>query len=243
MRGLGHWLLLPALHRITARYPIYYPHYPTYGYAAVYNPWTGSYARGAVAYGPYGGAGVGARYNPTTGTYARGAAAYGPYGGAAVGQAYNPRTGTYARGGMAYGPYGAQGAAQAYNPRTGTYGATRQGSNVYGNWGASGVQRGDQWATTSHATNYATGTTTRTAQGVAAAPPRADRAGGNSVAGRTASGDLYAGHDGNVYKNDGGSWQKYDNGGWNNVQAVRSASQRLGGTRGRRLRARASSAA
>ena len=42
---------------------------------------------------------------------------------------------------------------------------------------------------------------------------------GNSVAGRTASGDLYAGHDGNVYKNEGGSWQKYDNGGWNNVQA------------------------
>ena len=42
---------------------------------------------------------------------------------------------------------------------------------------------------------------------------------GNSVAGRTASGDLYAGHDGNVYKNDGGSWQKYDSGGWNNVQA------------------------
>ena len=38
-------------------YPIYYPHYPTYGYAASYNPWTGTYTRGAVAYGPYGGAG------------------------------------------------------------------------------------------------------------------------------------------------------------------------------------------
>ncbi len=121
---------------------------------------------------------------------------------------------------MAYGPYGAQGAAQAYNPRTGTYGATRQGSNVYGNWGASEVQRGDQWAATSHATNYATGTTTRTAatSGGGAAASRSGPA-GNSVAGRTASGDLYAGHDGNVYKNDGGSWQKYDNGGWNNVQA------------------------
>jgi hypothetical protein len=200
-------------------FPVYYPHYPTYGYAAVYNPWSGSYARGAVAYGPYGGAGVGARYNPTTGTYARGAAAYGPYGGAAVGQAYNPRTGTYARGGMAYGPYGAQGAAQAYNPRTGAYGATRQGSNVYGNWGTSGVQRGDQWATSSHATNYATGTTTRTAQ-TSQGGAAASRTGpaGNSFAGRTASGDLYAGHDGNVYKNDSGSWQKYGNGGWNNVQ-------------------------
>ena len=47
---------------------------------ASYNPWTGAYGRGAVAYGPYGGAGVGARYNPRTGTYARGAAAWGPYG-------------------------------------------------------------------------------------------------------------------------------------------------------------------
>jgi hypothetical protein len=200
-------------------YPVYYPHYPTYGYAASYNPWTGAYSRGAVAYGPYGGAGVGARYNPTTGTYARGAAAYGPYGGAAAGQAYNPRTGTYARGGMAYGPYGAQGAAQAYNPRTGAYGATRQGSNVYGNWGTSEVQRGDQWATTSHATNYATGSTTRTAQG-SEGGAAASRSGpmGTSFAGQSQSGDMYAGHDGNVYKNEGGGWQKYDNGSWNSVQ-------------------------
>ena len=208
-------------------YPIYYPHYPTYGYAAVYNPWTGSYARGAVAYGPYGGAGVGARYNPTTGRYSRGAAAWGPYGGARVGESYNPRTGTYARGGVAYGPYGAQGAAHAYNSRTGTYGATRQGSNIYGNWGTSGVQRGDQWATTSHATNYSTGVTTRTAQGSegGAAVSRSGPV-GTSFAGRSQSGDLYAGHDGNVYKNEGGSWQKHDNGGWSNVQTpTRSQAQ------------------
>ena len=101
-------------------YPIYRPFYPTYGYSAWYNPWTGSYGRGAAVYGPYGGAGVGARYNPATGTYARGAAAWGPYGGAAVGSGYNARTGTYARGGVAAGPYGARGAAEAYNPRTGS---------------------------------------------------------------------------------------------------------------------------
>ena len=76
-------------------YPIYYPHYPTYGYAAAYNPWTGAYTRGAVAYGPYGGAGAAARYNPTTGVYSRGAVAYGPYGAAGAAQAYNPRTGAY----------------------------------------------------------------------------------------------------------------------------------------------------
>src|SRR5687768_1579147 len=28
-------------------YPIYYPRYPTYGYGAAYNPWTGTYGRGA----------------------------------------------------------------------------------------------------------------------------------------------------------------------------------------------------
>ena len=91
-------------------YPMYRGYYPTYGYGASYNPWTGAYSRGAVAYGPYGGAGVGARYNPRTGTYSRGAAAYGPYGSRAAGQ--------------------------AYNPRTGAYGQTRQGSSVYGSWGS-----------------------------------------------------------------------------------------------------------
>ncbi|HKO92736.1 MAG TPA: hypothetical protein VJU61_16390, partial [Polyangiaceae bacterium] len=91
-------------------YPIYYPRYPTYGYSAWYNPYTGAYGRSAAVYGPYGGAGVTARYNPRTGTYSRGAAAYGPYGARAAGSAYNPRTGAYA--------------------------TTRQGSNVYGSWGS-----------------------------------------------------------------------------------------------------------
>jgi hypothetical protein len=117
-------------------YPYYRPYYPTYGFGASYNPWTGAYTRGAVAYGPYGGAGVAQRYNPRTGTYSRGAAAWGPYG--------------------------ARGAASAYNPRTGAYGATRQGSNVYGSWGRTGVVRGDDWATTSRYTNRITGNTTRT---------------------------------------------------------------------------------
>ena len=113
----------------------YYPYYPTYGFGASYNPWTGAYTRGAVAYGPYGGAGVAQRYNPRTGTYSRGAAAWGPYG--------------------------ARGAASAYNPRTGTVGATRQGSNPYGSWGRTGVARGDNWATTSRYTSNITGNTTR----------------------------------------------------------------------------------
>jgi hypothetical protein len=176
-----------------ARYPVYYPHYPTYGYAAAYNPWTGAYTRGAAVYGPYGGAGYASRYNPSTGVYSRGA--------------------------VAYGPYGARGAAQAYNPRTGAYGATRQGSNVYGSWGATGVQRGDQWAATARTTNNATGVTRRTTQTSQGSSARVTGPGGNtSAVARSNSGDLYAGHDGNVYKKSGDSWQKYDSGGWNNVQ-------------------------
>ena len=171
-------------------YPYYYPHFPTYGYSAWYNPWTGAYGRSAGIYGPYGGAGVGARYNPRTGTYARGAAAYGPYG--------------------------ARGVAQAYNPRTGTYAATRQGSNVYGSWGSTSVQRGDDWAKTNRYTNNRTGNTTRTIRtdeggGVVR------RGEGGAAIGAGSGGNVYAGNDGNVYRRQDGTWQKYDNGNWSNT--------------------------
>jgi len=177
-----------------ARYPVYYGHYPTYGYGASYNPWTGAYTRGVAAYGPYGGAGMASRYNP--------------------------RTGTYSRGAMAYGPYGARGAGQAYNPRTGAYGATRQGASAYGSWGTTAVQRGDQWATSTRTTNNVTGVTKRTTQtSEGSAVSRTGPAGNRSTVGVSNGGDLYAGRDGNVYKKDqGGGWQKYDSGGWNNVQ-------------------------
>jgi hypothetical protein len=191
--GTGYYY--PPYYGYGGFYPYYYPHYPTYGYGASYNPWTGAYTRGAVAYGPYGGAGVASRYNPRTGTYSRGAAAYGPYG--------------------------ARGAAEAYNPRTGTYGQTRQGSGVYGSWGQTGVTRGDQWATTSRVTNNRTGATTRVTQGSGggAAVTRNGVANNSGVA-RTGSGDVYAGRDGNVYrKQEGGGWQQYGGGGdWNSAQ-------------------------
>ena len=175
-------------------YPYYYPRYPSYGYGAWYNPWTGGYGRTAVAYGPYGGAGVTARYNPTTGTYARGGAAWGPNGYRGYGEAYNPRTGTSAQ--------------------------TRQGGGVYGSWGATSVQRGDDWARTARTTNNR-GTTTRVTQGsgggtaVTRNPAGAGNAGG---AVKTGSGDVYAGRDGNVYKKTGDGWQQYDgSGNWSGV--------------------------
>jgi hypothetical protein len=173
-------------------YPVYYPFYPTYGYGAWYNPWTGGYGRGAAWYGPYGGAGVAARYNPATGVYSRGAAAWGPGGVRAGAEAYNPRTGTYAR--------------------------TSQGAGVYGSWGTTAVQRGNQWAQTARVTNRATGTTTRVTQGSGggSAVTRRGPQGTSGVA-RTGSGDVYAGRDGSVYRRQDGSWQKFDNGSWNSV--------------------------
>jgi hypothetical protein len=178
------------------RYPVYYGYPRTYGFSAWYNPYTGAYGRGARVYGPYGGAGVGA--------------------------VYNPRTGTYARGAAAYGPYGSRGVASAWNPRTGTVGHTRQGSNVYGNWGSTSVQRGDSWAKTGHVTNYRTGNTTAggaTSRGGEMVTRSTDR--GNTTVGRTGSGDVYAGHDGNVYrKGSDGSWQSWNNGSWENTPGV-----------------------
>ena len=58
------WYYPPYYGGFYGGYPRYYGHYPTYGYGASYNPWTGAYGRGAVAYGPYGGAGVGAALQP-----------------------------------------------------------------------------------------------------------------------------------------------------------------------------------
>jgi hypothetical protein len=185
------WYYPPYYGGFYGGYPMYRGYYPTYGYGASYNPWTGAYGRGAVAYGPYGGAGVGARYNPRTGTYSRGAAAYGPYGSRSAGQ--------------------------AYNPRTGAYGQTRQGSNVYGSWGSTQVQRGDNWASTNRATNNVTGNTTRTTRtsGGGAAVTRTGPGGTGGVV-RTGSGDVYAGRDGNVYQRDGaGNWSPQEGGGAN----------------------------
>jgi hypothetical protein len=183
-------------------YPAYYPRYPSYGYGARYNPWTGAFTRGGAVYGPYGGAGYAARYNPRTGTYARGAAAWGPGS--------------------------ARGAAQAWNPRTGTSAQTRQGANVFASWGATGVQRGDQWASTARVTNRATGATTRATQG-SGGGGMVSRSGaaGRSAIGTTGSGNVYAGHDGNVYRNQGGTWQKYNNGNWSSVDRASTTRDQL----------------
>ena len=191
LRGLGQRLVLPAvLRRLLRRLPVLRGYYPTYGYGASYNPWTGAYSRGAVAYGPYGGAGVGARYNPRTGTYSRGAAAYGPYGSRAAGQAYNPRTGTYAPG--------------------------APGSNVYGSWGGGTGPARRPVGPDRARDEQPDGRPRRARRAPTAAAGAVTRRGPGRGLGvvRTGSGDVYAGRDGNVYRKQGGGWQKYDNGSW-----------------------------
>ena len=212
-----------------------------------YYPPYGGYWGGYPYYYPYGHTyGMGAWYNPHTGAYGRGYAAYGPYGGVGMGASYNPRTGTYARGAAAYGPYGSRAAGQAYNPRTGAYAQTRQGSNVYGNWGTSSVQRGDDWAQTAHRENYRTGQTTsgiRTSEG-GGAVSRTGPGGDRTTVGRTGSGDVYAGHDGNVYRrNDAGGWEQSNgSGGWNPVEGGAGAQPRGAQTGEARDRAASGSA-
>ena len=164
-------------------YPMYYGRYPSYGYSAWHNPWTGAYGRSMGVYGPYGGAGMGARYNPRTGTYARGAVAYGPNGARGVASAYNPRTGTSPRRVRAPAP---------------TAAGDRRPSS-----------RGDNWATDHpihqqprhhHARDPGK---RRRHRGQSFG-----RTGWNSFAGVTGGGDVYAGRDGNVYKKQGEGWQK-----------------------------------
>jgi hypothetical protein len=182
-------------------YPPYYG-YPVGGYP-VYRPYATTY-------------GVGSYYNTYAGAYGAAKGVYGPYGGAAAGAAYNPYTGTYARGATAYGPYGSRSVAQAYNPYTGTYAATKQGSNAYSSWGQSVVSNGNKSAYTQHYSN-ANGTVGSIQGSQGGAAVGASTKYGDTAAAKTASGNMYATHDGNVYKNTGAGWSSYDNGNWNSV--------------------------
>ncbi len=214
MFGAGYWLghELADDHDwnvwCTWRYP---PAYYSYGCAARYSYHYGRYARGAAYYGPYGGAGYGARYNPVTGTYSRGARAYGRYGSAGVASAYNPWTGTRARGAYVSGPRGVSAAGRAYNPRTGRGAATSQARTPYGSWGRSVVSDGRDWARFGHRSGPGGATAGfETSGGAKGAVHRG--ATGWTYAGRTASGDVYAGRDGQVYRRgQGNDWHSHSN--------------------------------
>jgi uncharacterized membrane protein YgcG len=192
----------------------YYPPYigyPIGGYP-VYHPY-------ATPYGAYGAYGT-SYYHTSTGAYGVSQTSYGAYGSATRTASYNPYTGTSARTASTTTAYGKQSVGQAYNPYTGTYGATHQGSSPTAQWGQSYVSQGNKSATTQH---YSTANgTVASAQGSQGGKGYAtSSAYGNTAAGKSSNGDMYAGHDGNVYKNTGSGWQKSNgSGGWTNVNSA-----------------------
>jgi hypothetical protein len=187
------------------------------GYA--YPPYVGGWAAGYPAYYGYPGTyGSNAYYNPSTGRYGVSQTAYGPYGSATRSASYNPYTGTAARSASVSTPWGKGAAGEAYNPYTGAYGATKQGSNAYSSWGSSAVSKNGQSAYSQHYSN-AQGTTGSVQTSKGGEAVGAKGAGGNEgFAGKTASGNMYAGHDGNVYKNTGSGWEKYGSNGWSSAK-------------------------
>src|SRR6476469_9783871 len=208
---LGSFILGAATGAILADGSGYW--WPPYCNAGYYYPYPATYCGAYYGYGYHYGTPY---YDYNTGAYGWHGSAYGPYGSAHWGAGYNPYTGTYARGGTVSTPYGSRSAAQAYNPYTGTYAQTRQGSSPTAQWGSSYVSRGNQSATTGHYST-ANGTVAGAADSQGGKAVGANTAWGNSAAGKTASGNMYAEHDGNVYKNTGNGWDKYDNGSWNPV--------------------------
>jgi hypothetical protein len=197
----------------------YYPPYigyPAYGYP-VYHPYPTCYG----AYGAYGTS----YYHTSTGAYGVSQTAYGAYGSATRTASYNPYTGTSTRTASTSTAYGKQSVGQAYNPYTGSYGATHQGSSPTAQWGQSYVSQGNKSAYTQHYSN-ANGTVASAQGSQGGKAVGSSTAYGNSAAGKTSNGDMYAGHDGNVYKNTGSGWQKSNgSGGWSSVNTQQAQQQ------------------
>ena len=201
---LGTFILGAATGAILADGSGYW--WPPYCNGGYYYPYPATYC--GAYYGGYGYHYPAPYYDSATGAYGWKQTAYGPYGSATRGAGYNPYTGTYARGASVSTPYGSRSAAQAYNPYTGTYAQTRQGSSPNAQWGSSYVSRGNQSATMGHYST-ANGTVAGAADSQGGKVAASSTKWGNSAVGKTASGNMYAGHDGNVYKNTGNGWQKY----------------------------------
>jgi hypothetical protein len=141
----------------------YPPCYYSYGCAPYYHyGYCGYYSAGYAHYGPYGGAGWAAGYNPSTGTYYRGGAVSGPGGARWGGQAYNPWTGTYAEHTGGTNGYKSWGSTSVQN---GNYSAVAgHESTARGSAGYAANSQG-QWAEAAHS-NATDSTVARTSNGV-----------------------------------------------------------------------------
>jgi hypothetical protein len=179
--------------------PWWYYHYPPYWYAY----------------------GCGARYGWYGGCYYRAGYGYGPYGGVGFATAYNPATGAYARGAYAYGPYGGRYTAQSYNPYTGTYKSRSGGYTPYSSWGRGVAVQGSNWVRGGYYSNSQGTVAGISGSGGGKIVGVGNGQGDRTFVGRSGSGDIYAGRDGNVYRRTDDGWQKYDNGNWNPVSGDR----------------------
>ncbi len=211
-------------------YPYYYPYPYSYGASAWYNPRTGMYGRSASVYGPYGGYGRGASYNPQTGTYARGAAMWDSNEIIGSGYAYNPRTGTgiatnrYATDGGGWGESLVTHNDQWLKTRSewNDYTSTRR-TEFETSGGASGeLQRRDMGETVFRTGEFESGDrsfSTGSMRGEVGTAVGLETGDGSRVGvGRSDSGDLYAGRDGQVYRRGDDGWYQHDNDGWNKVE-------------------------
>lgn len=187
----------------------YYPPYfgpVVYGGYSAYIPYAGTYGVYSAT-----------AYTTAHGAYGMSHSVSGAYGSATSFSQYNPYTGTYTRGASVSTPYGSRSAVQAYNPYTGTYAAHASGSSPTAQWGSSVVSGPGGTAIAQHVTTAQgnAGAVQTSAGGRAAGVATAQ--GQTFEAGKSATGDLYAGHDGNVYRNTASGWQQYQNGSWNNI--------------------------
>jgi hypothetical protein len=173
-------------------YPYYYPFYPTYGYGAWYNPWTGAYGRSAVAYGP---------------TEARASARATTRGRAPTREARPPGDRT-AREATPRHTIRAPG-----HTRRRARGRTSTAAGAAPPCSAATIGRRPHASrTTARATQRAYAGERWRRDGPA------EGAEGSGGVARTGSGDIYAGRDGNVYRQQDGNWQKYENGSWGDAE-------------------------
>ena len=181
-------------------YPYYYRHFPTYGYSAWYNPWTGAYGRSA------------ARLRSLRRRRRR--RALQPAHRHLRARRRSVRSVRRTRRGAGVQP--------AHGHLCGDAAGVERLRQL-------GIDRAFSAATTGPRpiayTNRQTGTTTRTVRTDEGGAVTRRGADGGAV-GAGSGGNVYAGKDGNVYRNDGGTWQKYDNGGWNNTDKQPSGQPR-----------------
>lgn len=225
--------------------PYYYPYYASYGHGYWYNPVTGGYGSRSVWYGPYGGYSYSQGYNPRTGRYGYVETAWDGEDWKSHSEKYNPRTGVATETSRHYSANdnkakmsrtveGANGNAVAMerkidfdNQTSTTNRETSKGgsSTTTRTWDGRGNSSSNSTVTTGDGrtadisrqrSDGQRTTTVSGSEGGQAASISGEN--GRTSVGQSASGDIYAGHNGNVYKKTDSGWQHYENGGWQGVE-------------------------